>query len=47
MQMGALSLKTERVADAIDQIPSPHIKPETTAPAYSSEPFSIDSLPYV
>lgn len=33
MQMGGLILKIERIADGIVQMPSPHIKPEATAPA--------------
>lgn len=33
MQMGGLILKMERMAEGIVHIPSPHIKPEATAPA--------------
>lgn len=33
MQMGGFILNIERIADGIVQIPSPHIKPEATAPA--------------
>lgn len=33
MHMGGLILKMERMADGIVQIPSPHIRPEATAPA--------------
>ncbi|KAJ6424128.1 hypothetical protein OIU84_024997 [Salix udensis] len=32
MQMGGLILRIARIADGIVQIPSPHIKPEATAP---------------
>lgn len=33
MQIGGFTLKIERIADGIVQIPSPHIIPEATAPA--------------
>jgi len=33
MQIGGLILKIERTAEGIVHIPSPHIKPEATAPA--------------
>ena len=33
MQMGGFILKMESIADGIVQIPSPHIRPEATAPA--------------
>lgn len=33
MQIGGLILKIERIGNGIAHIPSPHIKPEATAPA--------------